>query len=79
MTYQIQGRTDDWIEKRIRSIVVRKELTSEWKKRGVKEGQDFAVLTNVISQATFGMHTRNLMKYKGLGKSHNLRDHMVDH
>ena len=78
VTYQIQGRTDDWIERRIRSIVVRKQLTSEWKKRGVKEGQDFAVLTNVISQETFGMHTRNHMKYKGLGKSHNLRDHMVD-
>jgi len=78
LTYQIQGRTDDWIEKRIRSIVARKELTSEWKKRGVKEGQEYAMLTNVISENTFGMHTQRHKKYKGLAKAHNLRDHMTD-
>jgi hypothetical protein len=50
-----QGRSDDWIEKRIRSIITRKELTGEWRKRGVKEGQEYAVLTNVISMNTFGI------------------------
>ena len=78
VTYQIQGRSDDWIEKRIRSIVARKELTSEWRKRGIQEGQEYAMLTNAISQATFSMHTVNHMKYKGLRKAHNLRDHMSD-
>lgn len=78
LTYQIQGRADDWIEKRIRSIVSRKELTSEWRKRGIKEGQEYAVLTNVISQETFSMHTMRHKKYKGLRKTHNLRDHMTD-
>jgi prophage antirepressor-like protein len=78
MTYQLQGRTDDWIEKRIRTIVARKELTSEWKKRGVEEGIEYAQLTNIISQETFGLHTENHKKVKGLRKSHNLRDHMSD-
>lgn len=78
LTYQIQGRSDDWIEKRIRSIVARKELTSEWRKRGIKEGQEYAVLTNVISQETFSMHTERHKRHKGLRKTHNLRDHMTD-
>ena len=78
LTYQIQGRSDDWIEKRIRSIVARKELTSEWRKRGIKQGQEFAVLTNIISQATFGLHTQRHKMHKGLRKNHNLRDHMTD-
>lgn len=78
MHYQVAGRTDDWIEKRIRSIVARKELTAEWKRRGVQEGVEYAMLTNTISQATFGMHTVNHGKVKGLSKSHNLRDHMTD-
>jgi hypothetical protein len=78
LAYQIQGRSDDWIEKRIRSIVVRKELTNEWKKRGVKEGVEYAMLTNAISQEAFGMHTENHKKLKGLQKGHNLRDHMTD-
>lgn len=76
--YQVQGRSDDWIEKRIRSIVARKELTAEWKKRGVEEGREYAILTNIISQETFGMHTENHKKHKALAKSHNLRDHMTD-
>lgn len=76
--YQVQGRADDWIEKRVRSIVARKELTSEWKKRGVDEGQEYAILTNVISQETFGMHTERHRKHKGLSKHHPLRDHMTD-
>lgn len=75
--YQVAGRTDDWIEKRIRSIVARKELTAEWKKRGVKEGRDYGHLTNIISERTFGIHTKNHAKVKGL-TSQNLRDHMTD-
>ena len=78
LTYQIQGRSDDWIEKRVRSIVARKELTSEWRKRGIDEGKEYAMLTNVISQETFGVHTQRHKKHKGLRKSHNLRDHMTD-
>jgi hypothetical protein len=78
LSYQIQGRSDDWIEKRIRSIVARKELTSEWRKRGVKEGLEYAMLTNVISQETFGTHTEGHKRIKGLAKQHNLRDHMTD-
>ena len=78
MTYQIQGRTDDWIEKRIRSIVTRKELTSEWKKRGVKEGQEYAVLTNIISMRTFGIDNKGHRIVKHLKPASNLRDHMTD-
>ncbi len=78
LLYQVQGRSDDWIEKRIRTIVSRKELTAEWKKRGVQEAKDYATLTNVISQETFGVHTKNHMKVKGLSARHNLRDHMTD-
>ena len=77
LTYQLQGRSDDWIEKRIRTIVARKELTSEWKKRGVKEGQEYAVLTNVISEHTFGIGSKDHKRVKGL-KTQNLRDHMTD-
>jgi hypothetical protein len=77
MTYQIQGRSDDWIEKRVRSIVSRKELTREWQKRGVREGQDFAMLSNIISQETFGVGAVQHKRIKGL-KSQNLRDHMTD-
>ena len=76
--YQVQGRSDDWIEKRIRSIVARKELTNQWKKRGISEGVEYAMLTNVISEGTFGMHTAGHQRVKGLKKNHNLRDHMTD-
>lgn len=75
--YQVQGRTDDWIEKRIRSIVARKELTAQWKKRGVSEGIEFAMLTNVIHEGTFGVHTEGHKRINGL-KSQQLRDHMTD-
>jgi hypothetical protein len=78
LAYQIQGRSDDWIEKRIRGIVVRNDLTSEWKKRGV-EGQEYAFLTNVISAYTFdGVQVNTHKEIKGLKKHHNLRDHMTD-
>lgn len=77
--YQMQGRSNDWIEKRIRTIVARKELTSEWKKRGVSEGFQFGVLTNIISVATFeGVTVDGHKQVKGLAKNHNLRDHMTD-
>lgn len=78
LTYQIQGRTDDWIEKRIRTIVARKELTNEWKNRGIKEGPEYARLTHVISQETFGIPVERHKFTKGLSKRHNLRDHMTD-
>jgi DNA-damage-inducible protein D len=78
-TYQARGRTDDWIEKRLRSIVARKELTNEWKSRGIEKGQDYAALTNIISMETFGGISPSGHKaLKGLAKTHNLRDHMTD-
>ncbi len=78
LAYQLQSRTDDWIEKRIRSIVTRKELTSQWAKTGVQQGREYAILTNVIHAATFGGVTVDgHKKIKGL-KSQNLRDHMTD-
>lgn len=77
--YQLQGRSDDWIEKRIRSIVVRTELTAEWRRRGITAGREYAILTNIIAAATFGGVTvSGHMQIKGLAKSHNLRDHMTD-
>lgn len=75
--YSAQGRSDDWIEKRIRSMVARKELTAEWKKRGVNESKDFAMLSNIIAEETFGMGVERHKRVKGL-KSQNLRDHMTD-
>jgi len=75
--YQVAGRSDDWIEKRIRTIVARKELTAEWQRRGVSEGVEYAMLTNIISERTFGVHTERHKRLKGL-KSQNLRDHMTD-
>jgi hypothetical protein len=78
LAYQIQGRSNDWIETRIRSIVARKELTSEWQQRGVQEGEQYARLTNVISQTTFGIPTQKHKMVKGLAKGHQLRDHMTN-
>lgn len=78
-TYQIQGRSDDWIEKRIRTIVTRKELTTEWKKRGIEAGKEYAALTNVISMTTFnGVDVEGHKRFKGLRKKDQLRDHMTD-
>ncbi len=75
--YQLKGYPDDWIEKRMRSIAIREELTEEWKNRGVKEQQEYAILTAEISKATFGLIPSDYKKIKGL-KSQNLRDHMTD-
>jgi hypothetical protein len=75
--YKAKGYSDEWIEKRVRGIAVRQELTDEWKTRGVNEDRDFAILTNEISVATFGMTVDEFKKLKGLERE-NLRDHMHD-
>lgn len=78
-TYKAKGYSDAWIGKRIRGIVVRDELTSQWKDRGVKEGMEYAILTAEISKATFGIVPSDYKKLKGLSKANeNLRDHMTD-
>jgi prophage antirepressor-like protein len=75
--YKLKGYPDDWIEKRMRSIAIREELTEEWKNRGVKEQKEYAILTAEISKATFGLTPSEYKQVKGL-KSQNLRDHMND-
>ena len=75
--YKAKGYSNDWIEKRVRGIAIRDELTDEWKKRGVQEERDYAILTAEISKATFGMTPSEYKKFKGL-KRENLRDHMND-
>ena len=75
--YKAKGYSEDWIEKRVRGIAIRDELTDEWKKRGVQEKKEFAILTAEISKATFGMTPKEYQKFKGL-KKENLRDHMND-
>lgn len=77
--YKAKGYSDEWIEKRVRGIAVRDELTNEWKKRGVKEGKEYSILTAEISKATFGLVPSDYKKLKGLTKQQeNLRDHMTD-
>ena len=75
--YKLKGYPDDWIEKRMRSIAIREELTEEWKNRGVKEQLEYSIFTAEISKATFGLTPSQYKKIKGL-KSQNLRDHMTD-
>jgi prophage antirepressor-like protein len=75
--YKLKGYSDEWIEKRMRSIAIREELTEEWKNRGVKEKLEYAILTAEISKATFGLTPKEYKEIKGL-KSQNLRDHMTD-
>ncbi len=75
--YKLKGYSDDWIEKRMRSIAIREELTDQWKNRGVKEQREYSILTAEISKATFGLTPSEYKKVKGL-KSQNLRDHMND-
>ena len=75
--YQAKGYSADWIEKRMRSIAIRDELTDEWKKRGVKEQREYAILTAEISLATFGLTPTQYAEFKRL-KRENLRDHMTD-
>ncbi|VVB59736.1 Uncharacterised protein [uncultured archaeon] len=75
--YKAKGYSDDWIEKRVRGIAIRDELTGEWDKRGVKRDREFAILTAEISKATFGITPSEYKQVKGLEKE-NLRDHMND-
>ena len=77
--YKAKGYSDEWIEKRVRGIAIRDELTNEWKKRGVKENLEYAILTAEISRATFGMTPSEYKEFKALDKQRdNLRDHMND-
>lgn len=75
--YRAKGYDDDWIERRVRGIAIRQELTDEWDKRGVEGQRDYAILTAEISKATFGITPSEYKKLKGL-KRENLRDHMSD-
>jgi len=75
--YKAKGYSDDWIEKRMRGIAIREELTDEWQQRGVKEEKEYAILTAEISKATFGLTPSQYKKVKGLERE-NLRDHMND-
>ena len=75
--YKLKGYSDDWIEKRMRGIAIREELTDEWQKRGAAEDKDYEILTAEISKATFGVTPSEYKKIKGL-KRENLRDHMDD-
>jgi hypothetical protein len=75
--YKLKGYSDNWIEKRMRGIAIREELTDEWQKRGAQEQKDYEILTAEISKATFGITPSEYKKVKGL-KRENLRDHMDD-
>jgi len=75
--YKAKGYPDDWIERRMRSIAIREELTDEWQKHGVELAKEYEILTAEISRATFGMTPSEHKKIKGL-KRENLRDHMSD-
>ena len=77
MLYKLKGYSDEWIEKRMRGIAIREELTDEWDKRGAQEKKDYEILTAEISKATFGVTPSEYKKFKGL-KRENLRDHMDD-
>ncbi|MCK6390919.1 MAG: Bro-N domain-containing protein [Azonexus sp.] len=77
--YKAKGYSDAWIEKRVRGIAIRDELTNEWQKRGVKEQREYAILTAEISRASFGMTPSEYKAFKQLDKpADNLRDHMTD-
>ena len=75
--YKLKGYPEDWIEKRMRGIAIREELTDEWQKRGAQEEKDYEILTAEISKAAFGITPSDYKKIKGL-KRENLRDHMDD-
>ena len=77
--YEKKGYPKDWIDKRLRGMAIRQNLTDEWKKRGITEERDYAILTAEISKATFGMTPSEYKEFKGLTKKNqNLRDHMDD-
>lgn len=77
MEYKQLGYSDAWINQRLKSIEVRKDLTDEWKRRGLQEGQQFATLTNIITQTWSGKSTKEYKALKGLRKE-NLRDNMTN-
>jgi len=77
MLYKLKGYPEDWIEKRMRGIAIREELTDEWQKRGAQEQKDYEILTAEVSKATFGVTPSEYKNLKGL-KRENLRDHMDD-
>ena len=77
MLYKLKGYSDNWIEKRMRGIAIREELTDEWKNRGARDQRDYEILTAEISKATFGVTPGEYKKLKAL-KRENLRDHMDD-
>ena len=74
--YKSKGHSDEWIKNRLQSIETRKALTDEWKQRGVKEGQEYAILTATIAKGTFGLSPSEHSNLKGLERQ-NLRDHMT--
>lgn len=74
--YKAKGYSDEWIKRRVQSIETRKELTDEWKQRGVKEGQEYSILTATIAKGTFGLTPTEHKDLKGLERQ-NLRDHMT--
>ena len=74
--YRKKGYPEDWIDVRLKSIMVREELTDEWAARGVSAGREYAILTSIISRETFGLTTAQHKELKGL-KKHSLRDHMT--
>ncbi len=77
--YEKKGYPKDWIDKRLRGIAIRQNLTDEWKERGITKEKDFAILTAEISKATFGLTPSEYKNVKGLTKKNqNLRDHMTD-
>jgi DNA-damage-inducible protein D len=76
--YKAKGYSDEWIERRVQSIETRKQLTGEWKNRGVKEGEEYSILTAQIAKTTFGLNPTEHKDLKGLKKTNqNLRDHMT--
>ncbi len=77
LLYKLKGYPEDWIEKRMRGIAIRDELTDEWQQRGAREQKDYEILTAEISKAAFGLTPAEYKKFKGL-KRENLRDHMDD-
>ena len=76
-TYKLKGYSEEWIDKRMRSIAIREELTDEWSQRGVKAQKEYAILTAQISKSTFGLTPAEYKEVKSL-KRENLRDHMSD-
>jgi DNA-damage-inducible protein D len=77
--YELKGYPKDWIDKRLRGIAIRQNLTDEWKDRGIEAESDYAILTAEISKATFGITPSEYKELKGLPKKNqNLRDHMND-